>query len=376
MIKAIVVDDEALNTEYICKLIRDAGLIVQGYTNPYEALENIEVFKPDVLFLDIEMPEINGLQLAHRIQASGYECEIVFITAYNNYAINAFRVNAIDYLLKPIVVEELMNSIERVKRRRILSSGNKSNANKKIRIYLFGTVSIYVGDGNKPIRWTTTKCAEVIAFMLLQKDGKEISKWKLAEEIWPDKDMEKADINLRSTISRLNKTFRENSIEISVVSTGQGYKLKITEEDVEIDAFKFERALFKINDINCSNADHYESVILSYKYMLLEELNSEWCCSMRECYHRYFLNGARKLVEYYERNNVNPIKILNIIELVIKYEPYDEKMRERALKMHYTIEGRKKAEEYYMEYAKLLKKDLQIEPASSIKKLYRWILDQ
>lgn len=377
MIKAMVVDDEVLINEYICKLLRDAGVDVQGYTNPYEVFNNINVYKPDVLFLDIEMPEINGLQLAERIHASGYECEIVFITAYNQYAINAFEVNAIDYLLKPITVEVINKSIERVKKRISSASYIKAiNMDKKIRISLFGGISVYIGDRKKTIRWITAKSAEIFAFMLLQKDEKEVSRWRLMEAIWSDKDTEKADINLRSTISRLNKTLRENAIEISMISTGNGYTLHIMDMDIEIDAFKLENIVFSISEINDKNVEYYESVIYSYKYMLLEEFNSEWCYSVRENYHRYFINGARKLEKYYESIDVEPLKILKIIELIIKYEPYDEMIRENALRLHYKIGGRESAEKYYIKYYDLIKKELQIEPTQSMKKLYRWILDE
>ncbi|WP_270568001.1 response regulator [Clostridium beijerinckii] len=373
MIKAMVVDDETLTNDHICELIRDAGAEVEGYTNPHEALDNIKRFKPDVLFLDIEMPEINGLQFAEIVNSIEYDCEIVFITAYNQYAINAFRVNAIDYLLKPIIVEELYSSIERVKKRRFLNSNVCQS--KKIKISLFGGVSLYVEDEKKPIRWMTAKSAEIFAFMLLGKDDKEISKWKLMNEVWPDKDKDKADINLRSTISRLNKTFRENSIKISIISTGNGYKLQIAEPDIRIDAFELENLVFNIAEINSTNIEHYESVILNYKYMLLEDFNSEWCYFERENYHRYFLNGARKLLKYYKYINAEPIKILKLVELIIKYEPYDEEMRGNALMLHYKIGGIKKAEKYYNEYYEMMENDLQMEPSASIKELYKHILN-
>ncbi|WP_238899834.1 response regulator [Clostridium sp. YIM B02500] len=373
MIKAMVVDDETLTNDHICELIRDTGAEVEGYTNPHEALDSIMRFKPDVLFLDIEMPEINGLQFAEIVNSIEHDCEIVFITAYNQYAINAFRVNAIDYLLKPIIVEELYSSIERVKKRRFLISS--VSPNKEIKISLFGGVSLYIGDEKKPIRWMTAKSAEIFAFMLLGKDDKEISKWRLMNEVWPDKDKEKADINLRSTISRLNKTFRENSIKISIISTGNGYKLLIAEPDIRIDAFELENLVFSITEIDDSNLECYESIILDYKYMLLEDFNSDWCYFERENYHRYFLNGARKLVKYYKDINAEPIKILRLVELIIKYEPYDEEMRENALMFHYKISGIKKAEKYYNEYYEMMENDLQMEPSAAVKELYKYILD-
>ncbi|OOM79044.1 transcriptional regulatory protein YehT [Clostridium puniceum] len=377
MINAIVVDDEALTNEYICKLLRKEGIKVQGYTNPHEVLDKLSTYKPDVLFLDIEMPEISGLQLAEKVHAIGYEGEIVFITAYNQYAIDAFEVNAIDYLLKPIISEALNRSIERVKKRINSPSHNKENNEyKKISISLLGNISLRIGENKRKIRWMTAKSAEIFAFMLLHKDDKEVSKWRLMEAVWSDKDKEKADINLRSTISRLNKTLRENNIEISMISTGNGYALNIIEKDIEIDVFKLEDTIFGITEINDKNLEYYESGILGYKHMLLEDIDSEWCYSIRENYHRYFINGAKNLIKYYESINAEPLKILKIIELIIKYESYDEEMREKALKLYYKIGGRKSAEKYYKEYDELIKNDLQIEMHEALRKFYKSIINE
>jgi DNA-binding SARP family transcriptional activator len=87
------------------------------------------------------------------------------------------------------------------------------------------------------------------------------------------------------------------------------------------------------------------------------------------------LNGARKLVKYYKDINAEPIKILRLVELIIKYEPYDEEMRENALMFHYKIGGIKKAEKYYNEYYEMMENDLQMEPSAAVKELYKYILD-
>lgn len=378
MIKAVVVDDEALTGEHICRLLRNSGVEVSGcFSNPLEALHKTNTLKPDVMFLDIEMPEMSGLELAERVYSSGYECEIVFITAYNQYAIEAFDVNALDYLLKPVIPERLSRSVERVNKRRMSAAASTmENVNKKIRVSLFGSLSLYAGDENKPIHWVTAKSAEVFAFLLLQRGEKEISKWKIAEAIWPDKDNEKADINLRSTISRLNKTLRENATGISVISTGNAYKLNFTDIDLEVDAFKLEKLVLDSNEINFENVQHYNNVTLSYRYMLLEEFSNEWCNALRVNYHRYFINAAHKLVEYYEKIGVEPLIILHIVDLMVKYEPYDERIREIELKLHYRIEGKQGAERYYKRYVDILKKDLGIEPSESMKNLYKYIMEQ
>lgn len=378
MIKAVVVDDEALTGEHICRQLKSSGVEISGcFLNPFEALDKVNILKPDVMFLDIEMPEMSGLDLAERVYSSGYECEIVFITAYNQYAIEAFEVNALDYLLKPVMAERLNQALERVKKRRMAASVSTiENVNKKIRVSLFGSLSLYVGDENKPIHWVTAKSAEVFVFMLLQRGEKEISKWKISEAIWPDKDKGKADINLRSTISRLNKTLRENAIGISVISTGNAYKLNCEDIDLDVDAFKLEKLVLDSNEINTENVQYYTSVVLSYIDMLLEEFSSEWCDALRVKYHRYFINAAHKLVKHYDKIGVEPLKILNIIDLITKYEPYDEKIREIELKLQYRIEGKQGAAKYYKLYLDMLKKDLGIEPSESMKKVYKYIMKQ
>ncbi|MBV7274507.1 response regulator [Clostridium sp. PL3] len=375
MLKAMVIEDEALTNEHTCRLLRNENIEAVGYTNSYEAFDNINIYKPDVLFLDIEMPEMDGLSLAENAYAAGYAGEIVFITAYDQYALDAFRVSALDYLLKPIMLEELNRSIERVKKRRTANLYNKSsNPNKKIRISLFGDILLYIGESNTSIRWMTSKSAEIFAFMLLQKGDTKISKWQLMDEIWSDKDQHKADINLRSTISRLNKTLRENDIDISITCIGNGYKLCINELNVEVDAFKLEDIVFDNTQISDKNFECYDSIISSYT-PILEEFNSEWCYEAREIYHRYFINGAKKLLKYYESIAAEPLKMLKIIEIIIKYEPYDEDIRKFALKLHYAIGGKKSVKKYYLEYSDFIKNELQIDPSYSIKKLYNRILN-
>ncbi len=80
--------------------------------NPEEAVRLIQQFKPDVIFLDIEMPRMSGFKMLEQIPEIDFE--VIFITAYNHYAINAIRISAFDYLVKPVSIEELQQTIERL----------------------------------------------------------------------------------------------------------------------------------------------------------------------------------------------------------------------------------------------------------------------
>jgi len=120
MLKAIIVDDEILAINLLEATLNDNGAvtIVGKFLNPLEAIANIPSLKPDILFLDIEMAEMNGIELARKFANFVHLIDIVFVTAYEHYALEAFTVQAFDYILKPIEKERLMKTIERISLRR------------------------------------------------------------------------------------------------------------------------------------------------------------------------------------------------------------------------------------------------------------------
>ncbi|MGZ3871463.1 MAG: LytR/AlgR family response regulator transcription factor [Mucilaginibacter sp.] len=121
-LKAIIIDDEAdavnllqLQLAKHCPQIDD----IITYTSPLRALEDIELLKPDFLFLDIDMPVINGFELLQKLLP--FRFAVIFITAYNHYAIKAFKFNAVDYLVKPIDTDDLVAAVERAQKEHLLT---------------------------------------------------------------------------------------------------------------------------------------------------------------------------------------------------------------------------------------------------------------
>jgi two-component system LytT family response regulator len=114
-LKTILIDDESLATNRLSRLLSaysDVCKIIAQASNGQMALELIEKLKPDLIFLDIEMPVLNGFQVLSQLSYMPY---VVFATAYQEYAIRAFEENSIDYLLKPIEPERLALTIQKIK---------------------------------------------------------------------------------------------------------------------------------------------------------------------------------------------------------------------------------------------------------------------
>ena len=113
-LKTIIVDDEPDSINLLKFQLKKHFPHVQvtaTFTDPRQAIEEIELAKPDILFLDIEMPVMNGFELLEKIMH--LNLNVVFVTAYNQFAIKAFRFNALDYLLKPVEINSLKEVIEK-----------------------------------------------------------------------------------------------------------------------------------------------------------------------------------------------------------------------------------------------------------------------
>lgn len=117
---AVIADDEPLLRHHLNKLLADhwPELEVKGLAkNGQEALLLIEQHQPDVVFLDIKMPLLDGMSVAKALTKQGRNQQIVFVTAYDEYALQAFEANAVDYLLKPISDHRLAQCIDKLKAR-------------------------------------------------------------------------------------------------------------------------------------------------------------------------------------------------------------------------------------------------------------------
>lgn len=118
-VSALVVDDEQPAREELCFLLSQTGVVdVIGQAgNGIEALGMLEDLEPDVVFLDVQMPGLTGFEVARQASARQPAPHIIFVTAFDQYALDAFQVNAVDYLLKPVDPARLDQALGRARRR-------------------------------------------------------------------------------------------------------------------------------------------------------------------------------------------------------------------------------------------------------------------
>ncbi len=121
-IKSIIVDDEREARDRLCELIKkiDGVVLLACEGEPETAIRKIVKFKPDIVFLDIEMPGTNGFEVVHEVRSSLVYPTFIFVTGYDQYTIKAIKNAAFDYLLKPIDIDELKESLERYRKEKKL----------------------------------------------------------------------------------------------------------------------------------------------------------------------------------------------------------------------------------------------------------------
>jgi two-component system LytT family response regulator len=134
MIKAIIVDDEVIFSDYLNALLAEASKdieVVATVDNIPEAITQISILKPQLVFLDMELPEISGIDFLKQTQSKDYE--IIVTTSHTEFALDAIKGDVVDYLIKPIKKMELILAIQKVKRK--LESKRPADSNDKIGVF-------------------------------------------------------------------------------------------------------------------------------------------------------------------------------------------------------------------------------------------------
>ena len=294
---AVLVDDEYYALQGLKTTLEELGNIqvIATYENALDALCNIEKLQPDIVFTDIDMPQMNGKELFVKIMERSPNTKIVFVTAYNQYAVQAFELNAMDYLLKPVCPERIIKTLERF----YDSPGYKER--KQMFIRCFGYISIKVNDVEVDISWRTKKAQELFAYLLCAK-GEYVAKEKLIDLLWPNLDVEKGKSNFYLAYHYLKKQSEQTGIYVPLESV-RG-KIRLNMENIETDLTEFEEAVLKLQDITDDTIFYAENTSELCDKPLFDGHYYEWSTDMMWKYEIMQRELNQKIAKYYrERNN-------------------------------------------------------------------------
>ncbi|REK74212.1 LytR/AlgR family response regulator transcription factor [Paenibacillus paeoniae] len=222
MWRVIIVEDEKPILGLHARLLETYGpfQVVGCFESPFDALQEIPKLDVDALLLDIEMPRMTGLQLAQTLVEDGIDVPVIFSTAHQQYAVQAFRVQALDYILKPMTPNTVRQLDERLQK--YYGQKQKPISKKELYVQLYGEA--YAKHGGHLIKWPTRITEELFYYFLLH-EYKLCLKWRIIDDLWPNVEEKRALPNLYNTIYRMRQLFMELDMPIVIDRINDGYMM-------------------------------------------------------------------------------------------------------------------------------------------------------
>ena len=224
--KILLVDDEELQLirlENACKKVMPDSEFF-SFTNPLKVIEsNVDY---DIAFLDIEMPGLNGIQLAKKLKSINPKIKIIFVTAYNNYALDAYRVHASGYITKPVNENKIKVEIDE------LDNVINLKSEKKLQVKCFGNFEIF--HNGSPVKFSYQKSKEVFAY-LIDREGSSINVNELNAVLWE----EDHKSYLRNLIADIKQSLKSIDCEDVFVKKFNGYSIDVNK--IDCDAYEYKK---------------------------------------------------------------------------------------------------------------------------------------
>lgn len=224
--KILLVDDEELQLirlENACKKVMPDSEFF-SFTNPIKVVESNIDF--DLAFLDIEMPGLNGIQLAKKLKSINPKIKIIFVTAYNNYALDAYRVHASGYITKPVNENKIKVEIDE------LDNVINLKSEKKLQVKCFGNFEIF--HNGSPVKFSYQKSKEVFAY-LIDREGSSINVNELNAILWE----EDYKSYLRNLIADIKQSLKSIDCEDVFVKKFNGYSIDVNK--IDCDAYEYKK---------------------------------------------------------------------------------------------------------------------------------------
>ena len=360
MIRAVIVDDEQPAVDKLAKLLKESGTVdIKGeFTDPMKALEYVKNTPLDAVFLDVEMPGMNGIELSNLMLGFNGRIAIVFVTAFNEYAVEAFRLNAIDYLMKPLDKERLKETFDRIR-----EGMDKEIYPAQSRICCFDKFKVITEQGE--VRFRTAKAEELLAFFIDCK-GAEVSRNEIIDNIWGEFDGDRAITHFNTTLYYMKKALLNKGIEITVERIRDRYKLNI--DSVDCDYYKFMAFLSSAKTIDDSTICEYEKIADIYTGDYLEGNDFWWAERNRQSVKEEYIQLILKMADYYvDLGQLE--KASKLLKTGLEHEPLHNMINYKLVDTFIVMKDRFSAVKYYNMYRQGLKQELNMEPYYEVEKM-------
>jgi len=358
MLNVIVVDDEPMSVNRLTGLLNKTGMVkvVDGFTDPEEALLSRVAGNIEIAFVDIEMPTMTGLELAERLQEQNPGLEVVMVTAHDHYALEAFQAHAVGYLLKPVALEALTRELDKLNQKRI--GRQHLSETTVLNIHTFGQFQCFTDNGQPDyFSWRTAKAKELLAFLYYHQ-GSPVTRDVILEYIWPDMELDRAVKNFHATNYYLRETLKKRNLDHLLERKNGAYRLKW--EEVISDESTYMEAVTKMSKGKCS-VETLETILQLHNNTYFGIDDYRWADDRRNHYESLYLQALDNLSEKLDEIDDDKRRLHILMELA-KQDPYNEEIHEKIIDVHLKTSHIEAAHQHFDHMKKIFTEELGIEP--------------
>ncbi|WP_341281150.1 response regulator [Paenibacillus sp. FSL H8-0537] len=343
MVRVMLIDDEedALDLLDILLGQMDDVQVVGRYMNPIQAIEALGQSPADAVFLDNQMPGMKGTEAARIIRSMFPQMPIVFTTAFAEYAVEAFEIQSIDYLLKPFTIDRLQSTVSRIKQtlaESAILSRQRAGAGPAVQC-LGGFQLVLPDNTNKGLTWKTKKEKELCAF-LIHYAGRPVGTASIIEALWPGYDLSKAKTYLYTCLSYLRKSLAEHHIPIHITKADQGFGASL--DGVTVDVIVFEQLLSSTLAMVELDERSYHKINELYKGEYMEACDFNWATARQLELKASYVHLLRKGHSHFQGQGKLSLAI-DSLQKLLSLAPDSELDGRELIKLHLKMGNRNEA---------------------------------
>ena len=361
MLRVIIVDDEQLSLKRLRRILSESGEVMdcQTFQNPLKAYEYARDNPIDIAFLDISMPEVNGMNLSRELHELYPAMDVVFVTGYEEFALQAFNINATDYLLKPVSAERVRQTLDKILRR-----PRRREGLPMLEVRMFGGFKLMHPDPDrKPLKLRSPKTEELFAFLLYKRS---VSREEIMDTLWSGFDSDKASNNLNSNLYYIRKAMSESGLKVCLLADRK--KVQIMENSLTCDLYAFEHALREIRLGHDGSKELLKQAAAWYTGPFLKGKTYEWAGTrtrrLEQDYMELLELAARLYLEQHEAEQA-----LQVYDQILLIDALREDIAGQVLRLLIGLGRTSEAIRRYRKLEEVLLQELGTQPGAPIREM-------
>jgi len=361
VIRAVLIDNEPLALQYFQNKLQNFQQIevIKTFTSVKLFLSSLPSLDFEVIFLEIKLDELNGLEVADIIKSNRPHVIVIFITSYSDFAIQAYEIGGLDYLLKPISQARLEKTVSRIEHEFSMQQLVQQTSNTMLNVQCFNQFATY--SNNSLVSFKTEKTKELFAYFILHPNMP-IHRDVLIEILWPDLDYVRAKSNLHTALSYLRKTLNNMGYSNCIIFSNKYYIFE--KPNILCDLYEFQDYYSDFKKLDFPPISLINQCLAIYKDGLLIFDDYEWASATRD-------KLTKSYIELLEKGFQTSIvteseKAIDYLNRLLEFDPYNEHKLEQYLQQLVDAGLNTQAYTIFLTYEQKLKEDLALTPSSTL----------